>query len=95
MLFDTWCKSRRLLTTKHLLEQIKYKAILIFEALYSNCIAVFAFNNSSNHSAFSEDALITSRMNLGPGGKQPIIYDTFFGENYQLQSIVSQKLIQI
>jgi len=45
-------------TAQHLLDQIEYKAIPIFEALYPECIAVFAFDNSSNHAAFSKDALI-------------------------------------
>ncbi|GBB90989.1 hypothetical protein RclHR1_18070004 [Rhizophagus clarus] len=60
-------------TAEHLLEQIEYKAIPIFEALYPDCVAVFAFDNSSNHAAFSKDALVVNRMNLNLGGKQPII----------------------
>uniref|UniRef100_U9SS71 Uncharacterized protein n=2 Tax=Rhizophagus irregularis TaxID=588596 RepID=U9SS71_RHIID len=47
-------------TAEHLLEQIECKAISIFEALYPDCIAVFAFDNSSNHAAFSKDALVAS-----------------------------------
>ena len=47
-------------TSEHLLQQIEQKAIPIFEALYPNCIAVFAFDNSSNHAAFSQDALVAS-----------------------------------
>ena len=66
---------------EHLLEQIKYKAIPIFETLYPNCIAVFAFDNSSNHAVFSKDALVANRMNLKPGGKQPIMRNTHFGPN--------------
>ena len=53
-------------TAAHLIEQVEYKAISIFEALFSNFIAVFAFNNSSNHSAFAPDALVVKRMNIGP-----------------------------
>ena len=75
-------------TSEHLLQQIEQKAIPIFEALYPNCIAVFAFDNSSNHAAFSQDALVASRMNLGPGGKQPKMQRTFFGPNNQPQDMV-------
>ena len=57
-------------TVQHLLEQVKYKAIPIFEALFPNCIAVFAFDNSSNHSAYRSDALLANQMNHRPGGKQ-------------------------
>jgi hypothetical protein len=75
-------------TAEHLLEQIEYKAIPIFETLYPNCIAVFAFDNSSNHAVFRKDALVASRMNLKPGGKQPIMRDTYFGPDRQPQSMV-------
>src|SRR6266542_3194828 len=75
-------------TAEHLLEQIEYKAIPIFKALYPDCMAVFAFDNSSNYAAFSKDALVASQMNLNPSGKQPIMWDTYFGQNNQLQSMV-------
>ncbi len=68
-------------TMNHLLEQVKSKAIPIFEALFPNCIAIFAFDNSSNHAAFLPDALIASKMNLFPGGKQPAMRSTTWGEN--------------
>ncbi|CAG8498285.1 817_t:CDS:2, partial [Scutellospora calospora] len=54
----------------------------------ANQEAVFTFDNSSNHDAFSEDTLIASRMNLGSDGKQLIMHDTYFGKNNQIQSIV-------
>lgn len=73
---------------EHLLEQIEHKAIPIFEILYPNCIALFAFDNSSNHAVFSKDALVASRMNLKPGGKQPIMHNTHFRPNQQSQSMV-------
>ena len=65
-------------TFEHLLEQIKSKAIPIFEAKFPNATAVFAFDNSTNHAAYAKDALVAARMNLGPGGKQPIMRLTSF-----------------
>lgn len=65
-------------TIEHLLEQIKHKAIPIFEAKFPNATAVFAFDNSTNHAAYAKDALVAQRMNLGPGGKQPIMRSTTF-----------------
>ena len=53
-------------TAENVLEQIKTKAISIFEILYPNCIGVFAFDNSSNHAIFAKDALVAKRMNLNP-----------------------------
>ena len=43
--------------------------ILIFKTLYSDCVVIFAFNNSSNHAAFSKDTLIVNKINLSLGGK--------------------------
>ncbi|RGB30484.1 hypothetical protein C1646_627909 [Rhizophagus diaphanus] len=75
-------------TAEHLLEQIECKVIPIFEALYPDCVAVFAFNNNSNHAAFSKDALVASQMNLNPDSKQPVMRNTYFGPNNQLQTMV-------
>ena len=55
-------------------------AILIFEARFLGCQVLFAFDNASSHSAFSSDALIVKYMNLNPGGKQPKMRKTYFGE---------------
>ena len=74
-------------TAKHLIEQVEYKAIPIFEALFPNSIGVFAFDNSSNHSAFASDALVVKRMNIGPGGNAPKMHDTFWGPNNERQSM--------
>jgi hypothetical protein len=35
-------------------------------------------DNSQGHSAYAEDALLTSRMNMRPGGKQAILKDGWF-----------------
>src|SRR6185369_16802478 len=74
-------------TAECLIEQVEYKAIPIFEALFPNCIAVFAFDNSSNHSTFAPDALVAKRMNIGPGGNAPKMRDTFWGPNNERQSM--------
>ena len=75
-------------TVQHLLEQVEYKAILIFETLFPNCVAVFAFDNSSNHSAYCSDALLANRINLQPGGKQNKMRSTVWGPNNQYQEMV-------
>ena len=49
---------------QHLLEQIEYKTISIFETLFPNYIAVFAFDNSSNHSTYHSDALLANWINF-------------------------------
>ncbi len=76
--------------SEHLIEQLKMKAIPIFETLFPNCIVLFAFDNSSNHTAYRSDALVASRMNLKPEGKQPKMKDTTFGSDNKHQSMVNE-----
>ncbi|OAD08036.1 hypothetical protein MUCCIDRAFT_158274 [Mucor lusitanicus CBS 277.49] len=47
-----------------MVKQLEKQAIGLFEALHPNCTAVFLFDNSSNHGAYSDDALVASRMTL-------------------------------
>ena len=47
---------------------------------------IWFFDHSSGHTAFAEDALNASRMNVRPGGKQPVMYDTIY--NGKLQKMV-------
>ncbi|RGB22859.1 hypothetical protein C1646_775415 [Rhizophagus diaphanus] len=54
----------------------------------SNCMVVFAFDNSSNHAAFSKDVLVTNQINLNSGDKQPVMRNIYFKPNNQLQSMV-------
>ncbi len=49
----------------------------VFSYAYPGCQALFAFDNSSNHSCYAEDALLVGNMNLGSGGKQPILRNGF------------------
>ena len=54
------------------MEQTTQAAI---EYAFPNCEGLFAFDNASNYSAFAPDALVVSKMNLMPGGKQPLLRD--------------------
>jgi len=49
--------------------QLAEKAIPALEKQHPNCQLLFIFDNSSGHASFASDALVASRMNLGPGGK--------------------------
>jgi len=49
------------------------RIIPILKYAFPGCEGLFAFDNASNHSAFAPDALVASKMNLGPGGKQPLM----------------------
>ena len=44
--------------------QLKDDVIELFDLLHPGCTAVFLFDNSSNHSAYADDALVASRMTL-------------------------------
>src|SRR5947209_5345460 len=56
---------------EHMLDQLVNRAIPIFEVLHPGCVGVFCFDQSTNHNAMAEDALIATRMNLSSGGGQP------------------------
>lgn len=45
---------------------------------------VFIFDQSSNHCAFSDDALNAKRMNVKPGGKQPVMRSTTWNGQRQV-----------
>jgi hypothetical protein len=64
--------------------------IAIFKLAFPSDKAVFAFDNSSGHACKASDALITTRMNLKPGGKQPIMHNTVL-ECGRVQSMVFQQ----
>lgn len=50
-------------TYEHMVEQLE-QVIPLFETLHEGCTAVFIFDNSSNHGAYGDDALVASRMPL-------------------------------
>ena len=50
----------------------------MFERLHPNSVAVFMFDNSTNHGAFVDDALNVNNMNLSPGGKKPVLRPGWF-----------------
>ncbi|KAF9441498.1 hypothetical protein P691DRAFT_799457 [Macrolepiota fuliginosa MF-IS2] len=58
---------------------IKEKIIPAFECAYPpNYQMLLMVDNSQGHSAYAEDALLVSRMNMNPGGKQAVMQDGWF-----------------
>ena len=72
----------------YLLDQIINYAILIFKTLYPDAIAIFAFNNSTNHNAMPDNCLNIQKINLKPKGKQSLMYNIYFSSNNILQNMV-------
>jgi len=65
------------------LKQLEEKAIPAFDQMHPEARGLFVFDNSTNHGAYAADALVAmaSKMNLGPGGKVPVMRSTsFFNE---------------
>ena len=58
-------------------------AILIFEARFLGCQALFTFDNASSHAAFSLNVFVAKYMNLNPREKQPKIHSIYFGNRIQ------------
>ncbi|KAJ8580330.1 hypothetical protein M405DRAFT_890518, partial [Rhizopogon salebrosus TDB-379] len=60
-------------------KQLTEKIIPAFEQAHGpGYQALFMVNNSQGHSAYAEDALLVSRMNVKPGGKQARMHDGWF-----------------
>jgi hypothetical protein len=72
-----------------LTSQLHEKIIPAFEAAHGpRYQALFMVDNSQGHSAYSKDALLSSCMNLHPGGKQARMRDGWFTQN-------GQKVVQL
>ena len=63
-------------------------AIAVFKYPQDSYMLLWIFDQSSNHTAKSSDALVASRMNVRPGGKQPVMRDTIF--NGRVQKLVME-----
>lgn len=68
--------------SRKLLEQV-IRAINIFERTHPGNVGIFAFDNATSHTAFAEDALVASKMNLSPGGSVPKMRDTTWSGGHQ------------
>ena len=76
-------------TGERFMEQVA-KAVKIAEVKYPTSQRyhhIWCFDHSCNHTAFSEDALIASKMNKGPGGKQPKMRDTVWNGQPQTMTL--------
>jgi hypothetical protein len=63
----------------HVSKQLVEKIIPAFERAHGpGYQALIMVDNSQGHSAYSVDALLTSRMNLRPGGKQARLRNTWY-----------------
>lgn len=65
-------------TNEHVVNQLETKAIPAFKEMHPGLKAVWTFDHSTNHAAYSQDALVASRMNMNPGGKQAVMRDGWF-----------------
>ena len=63
-----------------ILKQLEEKAIPAFDQMHPGARGLFIFDNSTNHGAYAADALVAvaSKMNLGSGGKVPVMRSTVF-----------------
>jgi hypothetical protein len=64
----------------------------IFEILHPDCIALIAFDNSSNHHVMAKDALVASRPNLKDGGKNVLLMRLGWYLNINGESIVQEMM---
>jgi hypothetical protein len=64
------------------LSQLEERIIPAFECAHGpSSQALIMVDNSQGHSAYSLDALLTSRMNMKPGGKQAMMRNGWHMQN--------------
>ncbi|CAG8836145.1 20011_t:CDS:2, partial [Gigaspora margarita] len=76
---DSLPNSERLLYTNAYVivyPEVSERAIPIFKRMNPEKVALFMFDNSCNHNAFAEDALLVSQMNMKDRGKRPLLHDS-------------------
>ena len=64
------------LTNNDLLLPPVEKAVDIFEKIHPEAKGIFLFDNAPSHRKVATDALNVDKMNVHPGGKQPVMRDT-------------------
>ncbi|ODQ76870.1 hypothetical protein LIPSTDRAFT_757 [Lipomyces starkeyi NRRL Y-11557] len=70
-------------TSDHMVAQLR-SAIDIFEKAHPGCVAVFCFDQSSNHQAMSHDALVITKLTLNDKPNSVPIVDGFFEQDGQI-----------
>jgi hypothetical protein len=74
-------------TSDHMIAQLT-DVLELFEYLHEGMVGVFLFDQSSNHKAYAKNALVASRMNMGPHEvpeNEVKVRDTFFNTNEGVQ----------
>ncbi|CAG8711876.1 2155_t:CDS:2, partial [Cetraspora pellucida] len=67
---DGYCDAKKLII------QVR-QAIDIFERTHPGCVGLFAFDNATAYTAFAENALLSSKINLFPSGSVSKMQDTY------------------
>jgi len=71
-------------TSDQVMDQVQRHVLAAFTAMHPACTALFTFDQSTNHAAFSPDALRAFHMNMNPGGAQPLLRPGFHNGNVQV-----------
>lgn len=71
---------------EHLLQQVK-NTIDIFKCIHPEATALFLWDQAPYHPKVADDALNVGKMNVGPGGKQPIMCNMV--TNGRIQQLVN------
>ncbi|ETV88490.1 hypothetical protein H257_00074 [Aphanomyces astaci] len=60
-------------TCEHMIKQVQDEVISAFGDMHPGAMGLFTFDQSTNHAAFTSDALRASNMGLRPGGAQALL----------------------
>ena len=60
-------------TNEDVIKQVTEVVLSAFSTMHLGALGLFTFDQSTNHAAFSKDALRATSMNMKPGGKQEVL----------------------
>ena len=63
------CGKDKYWASEKMVKHTSFAIKILKKHAFPYCEGFFAFDNASNHCAYTPDALIASKMNLGPGVK--------------------------
>ncbi|KAH9124315.1 hypothetical protein AeMF1_004899 [Aphanomyces euteiches] len=80
---DSSAVTKGTLLNDHVMKQIHGDVFVASKAMHPEYIALFTFDQSTNHTACAVDALRATSMNMSPGGAQALLRPGFYNGTVQ------------
>ncbi|KAF0740595.1 hypothetical protein Ae201684_003972 [Aphanomyces euteiches] len=82
-MYDSSTVTKGTLLNDHVMKQIHGDVLVASKAMHPEYIALFTFDQSTNHTACAVDALRATSMNMIPGGAQALLRPGFYNGTVQ------------